>query len=211
MLKWILFAVITITIVVVSTGYSMSRPLALRGDGLLRNPPSCEMNGKRVYYHKVSQEEMWKQGAGLAMATIDHGLTPWIVIDGDNMKKFSAPFQYWMLRHECWHHMAAHTKINIQSAMTKGGEFERISDCGAIDDMVKSGFTDEQFEQLFADMANRDMIFNAIRGIRMTEYSNKNHKWTPEERMEYNKQCLITSRSKYLEKKPAPTADMTQK
>jgi len=197
MRKWILALILMLLIVALGAGVAINRPLVLGDDGILRNPPLCQMDGQRVYYYKSPQEHIWDSGGGLAMAVIDGKGIPWIIIDNDNFSLFSVPFQFWMMRHECHHHLMGHTRLNPQQAIGDGNKNERETDCGAIDDMVKFGFTNKQFDQLFADMVNRELLSKALGGVQETEFTQVSHSWTPEERMEHNKQCLMISRSKY--------------
>ena len=83
------------------------------------------------------------------------------------------------------------------------------ADCAAIDELVKYGFEDHHFEDLFADMVNYDLLKKALEGVRFTEYIAMAHQWTPEERLEHNKQCLMNSRLKYSAPKHAPAVGMT--
>ena len=128
------------------------------------------------------------------MATFAPNRMPIIVVDKDNLPKFSPIFQKFTLEHECAHHRLGH--VELGETLEKTGNFtgteyfERDADCSAIKNLYREGTSDEQFKQLFSDMTNRKLIEPAITGIRPTEYAAVAHNWTLEERVEHARTCL---------------------
>jgi uncharacterized protein YifE (UPF0438 family) len=121
--------------------------------------PACNVPGPYpVEYHATTQAFLNKHGGAIASAGRHPGTGKYFILyDHQAFNSFPAPFQKWIMAHECAHHQLGHTIKPFEAAnREKVNRDERAADCRAAQTLSK--MSEKEWKQVFAVMSDKQRL-----------------------------------------------------
>ncbi len=163
-------------------------PFDARWDGLIWNPPKCEVDGSTLNVVFPPTEEFWNRGIALGTVII-HPKTKELLLafDKTHFRNMPPEIQRFTVYHECAHAKLGHLKILTHD---DPNSLEREADCYAMEAILRENWKPERMDKLYASMLDGEIMGPALRGVKYNEFAAKAHAWTPQERVDHLKSCI---------------------